>query len=138
MTQFPCSSSVAHGADAKACEATLESQLASLKQWFRADISVLDPHEGRTVHTGEMAPRGDLAAWSEICKEVIRRSQPECIAEAEPVIVLAIPLAGGLSGSEREMVAIAPFLVRSCELESVVRRAGVPRLCCGASRPLVK
>jgi putative nucleotidyltransferase with HDIG domain len=122
MTQFSRSSPAVRPANAKASDVSLESLVASLKYWLRADFSVLDPNDGRMVCIGEPSPPGDLSAWSEICKEVIRRGQPECIADAEPVIVLALPLTrAGAASIDRDLVAIAPFLVRSCEAPSAAR-----------------
>jgi putative nucleotidyltransferase with HDIG domain len=92
----------------------------SLKLCFDVGFSVLDTQTGEFLEEGDLAYRGDAEAQAEVCREVIRRGHPQLIAEADPVVLLCVPLSEAKSG---RCVAIAPFAVRSTDEQTLARAA---------------
>lgn len=102
------------------CRADYGCARESLKLCFDAGFSILDTQAGEFLEVGDLAYRGDIRAQAEVCREVLRRGHPEFIAEADPVVVLCVPLSETISC---DCVAIAPFAVRGTDELALARSA---------------
>ena len=94
-----------------------------LEQVFGAEFHFLSAETGETVCRSSSQPVDDLGVWSEICREVARRRQPEFIACEGPFLLLAIPLQSSAADDVADidttahdgLVAISVFLSRPLE-----------------------
>jgi putative nucleotidyltransferase with HDIG domain len=86
----------------------IASIVENLRQFFGAEFHVIDGHSGEVLRAATPAPR-DLALYAEICREIVRQGRVDFIGEAEPLVMLAIPLT---TEYEKSVVAVAPFVLR--------------------------
>ena len=95
--------------------------LPSLRLLFGQELAVVDTATDRLAAPGPGIGTDIPEHWFELCRQVVRRGQAEFIAEHEPLLVLAVPLAL----LEREQyVAVGVFHSWSSEAASKTRRNG--------------
>jgi hypothetical protein len=81
----------------------------SLERWLKGQWTIVSGESGRILYN-EMAPsQCDWAVRAELCREVARRRRPEFIAEDDPLVVLALPLA---HAGDDCLVAVCTFVTR--------------------------
>ncbi len=98
---------------AAALLAPFDKLLRALCSLLGQDLTVVDTATESIVARGAELIADVPAPWFELCREVLRRGKAEFIAEHEPLLVLAVPLA--LFDSERYVAhRRVPFLVSRC------------------------
>lgn len=83
-----------------------EESRGLLRETFDAEFEFFDGRTGDCLSTTSIGGSCDWELIAETIREVARRGRPEFIWEAEPVVLLAIPLINHL---EDPIVAIGPF-----------------------------
>ena len=100
---------------------------ADLKSYFGCEFSLWDGETGELVRGTTDGLRGDEFYRAEMAKVVATQNDPQFIADASGVLLLAVPLKRQIfSNHYRRCVAIAPFVTRNVTEESEV--AGAARL----------
>ncbi|MBN2295707.1 MAG: HD-GYP domain-containing protein [Pirellulales bacterium] len=98
-----------------------------MRQAFGVEFHLVDVESGHIVRQSRRQPVNQNGNWIELCREVSHRSRAEFIDEADPLLVLAVPL-GKLPDNEElktslrnetdtqcDLVAVATFLSRSID-----------------------
>ena len=80
--------------------------LPTLHSLFGHELAIIDTAADRIVASGAGLSTELPSHWFELCREVMRRGSAEFIAEQEPLLVLAVPLA--LAGTDQH-VALGVF-----------------------------
>jgi response regulator RpfG family c-di-GMP phosphodiesterase len=97
----------------------------ALNAWIGGEFSVLDGLTGEPLWLAESHSRSDWSLRAELCREVARRDEVEFIEEDDPVIVVAVPLAGP---KDKRFVAVGGFLSRAADhvadIERIVAQLG--------------
>ncbi len=83
-----------------------------LEQAYGTQFTILDGQSGEVLDAAPGQPSRDWGLHAEICREVARRGRPEFIDDEDPMLTLALPLAGTAGDSQ---VAVATFLTRQIE-----------------------
>ncbi|MBN2216928.1 MAG: HD-GYP domain-containing protein [Pirellulales bacterium] len=81
-----------------------------LHRAFGIDFSVVDGRGGRLLHRAPDQPARDWEALAELCRLVAEQGYPEFLADEDPFVVLALPVAGLLGNDDR--VVVATFVTR--------------------------
>src|SRR5258708_1715038 len=89
---------------------TAKAVATALNAWIGGEFSVLDGLTGELLWLADAHSRSDWTLRAELCREVARRDQVEFIEEDDPVIVVAVPLAGP---KDNRFVAGGGFLSRA-------------------------
>jgi HD-GYP domain-containing protein (c-di-GMP phosphodiesterase class II) len=92
----------------------------SLQLCFGAKFTVVDVLTGDCALSCEPLPHGLSQAHLELCRAVLRNEQAEYIADQDPVILLAIPLA---VDEPARYVAVAPFVIRTADADAICSAA---------------
>src|SRR4051795_9192690 len=82
---------------------------SDLRQWFGAEMSLVDGQTGQWLSYGEDQPHRDADWLAAACVEVAKSGQVEFTFDEDPCVALAVPLAP-LDG--RQVVALGTFLTR--------------------------
>ncbi|MEA1950247.1 MAG: hypothetical protein U9N87_02600, partial [Planctomycetota bacterium] len=95
-----------------------------LRQAFGVEFHLIDVESGHIARRSHRQPINHNGNWVELCREVARRRRAEFIDEADPLLVLAVPLgktpdseavenslANG-AHAQSDLVAVATFLSR--------------------------
>ena len=96
-------------ADSGDSAAEVAGVVAALRGWFDVEFSIFDGATGTLIHRNDSVPCGDDPVYQELARVVAGGNSPEFIAEEDPVLVLALPVAfpGG-----RFCVAAGAFVTR--------------------------
>ena len=122
-----------------------ESVRNGLELCFGTSFAILDVERDELLFAGAIVRRHDQRLPLELCGAVIERSQPEFLAEHEPVVLLAVPIT---CFAER-YIAFAPFVVHQSDRAAIAKsmlasvtapkkprrgppisRCGIPSGCC--------
>ncbi len=104
----------ARGTDGRA------AQLRLLRETFSAEFVLVDGETGDPVTPIGPQPSADWALRSELCKQAGMSQQPTFIADDDPLVTLAIPLA---ATGQSTVVAVATFATRAIDSEADLRSA---------------
>ena len=94
-----------------------ESVRNGLELCFGTSFAILDVERDELLFAGAIVRRHDQRLPLELCGAVIERSQPEFLAEHEPVVLLAVPIT---CFAER-YIAFAPFVVHQSDRAAIAK-----------------
>ena len=81
--------------------------LARLSAWFQVEFHLVDGNSGEPVHCPVDQSAVDWDTRGQLCRAVAARGKAELIEEAEPLLVMAIPIEGD---DHHSVVALATFV----------------------------
>lgn len=117
---------VASGAPRES-DALARSARHVLQRAFGIDFSVVDGRGGRLLHRAPDQPARDWETLAELCRSVAEQGFPDFLADEDPFVVLALPIAG-LSGND-DRVVVATFVTRPVapdeDLSAAARAVGL-------------
>ncbi len=98
---------------------------ALLRQAFGVEFHLIDAETGAVARNSRELPANKNGNWAELCREVALRRQAEFIDEADPLLVLAVPLESPAdcegpddgAATQNKLVAVAAFLSRPVEAD---------------------
>jgi putative nucleotidyltransferase with HDIG domain len=100
----------------RAWHADIQSRLS---KWFAAAFELVDGNTGETLTGNARHVTDDALVRAELCRAVAAGGKAEFIEEIEPLVVLAIPVAGD---DQHRVVAVATFNTCGTVGENQVRR----------------
>lgn len=126
MTPVDSMTMVAPGEALENSQADLDAARELLSACFGTDFAILDTIAECQFLQGELPIAGDMSIHCEVGRELLRRGQPQFIAEHDPLVLLAIPI---WLHDDPRYVAIAPFLMHRCDDEAIASAAGMLGYC---------
>jgi HD-GYP domain-containing protein (c-di-GMP phosphodiesterase class II) len=84
----------------------------ALEDAFGTEFHLFDGETGSILHFAENVPFNDEGWQLELIQAVAHAREPQCLAEDDATVLLAIPLARSIT---MPWVAVAPFATRSCD-----------------------
>lgn len=100
--------------------------LARLREWFTVEFHLVDGNTGELLHRVHDQSGGDWDTRGQVCRAVAARGKAELIEEAEPLLVMAVPVEGD---DHHSVVAVATFVTRNsatgAQLESASAMLGL-------------
>jgi putative nucleotidyltransferase with HDIG domain len=97
-----------------------------LVRGFGVQFTLLDGETGAVIYCSAQQPKVAAGQWSELCRAVSRRRRPEFLAEEDPFLVLALPVA---VNNDLSWVAVGTFLTRAVgpeeDLSAAAKRVGL-------------
>jgi putative nucleotidyltransferase with HDIG domain len=100
--------------------------LARLSGWFHVEFHLVDGNSGELLHCAFDRSTADWDTRGQLCRAVTARGRAELIEEAEPLLVMAIPVEGD---DHQSVVAVATFVtansVTPVQLPSACKMLGL-------------
>ncbi|MEX0676684.1 MAG: HD-GYP domain-containing protein [Pirellulales bacterium] len=81
--------------------------LARLSGWFAVEFHLVDGNTGELVHWAADPLAGDWDTRGQVCRAVAARGKAELVEEAEPLLVMAIPVE---HDDQHSVVAVGTFV----------------------------